>query len=183
MPFSFERTKLSDVIRIKQKVFGDSRGYFTEFYQAEAFKEMGISTCFVQDNHSYSQKNVLRGLHWQAFPYEQDKLVSVIGGAIWDVAVDIRPDSQTFKQWVAVELSEENKEMLFIPKGFAHGFITLTDSVHLLYKCSNNYAPEYERSCRWNDPDLNITWPISSEDDVIISDKDKKAPLLSKVFK
>lgn len=177
MPFEFTPTKIPDVVIVTPKVFGDKRGYFCETYQKDAFKSVGINANFVQDNHSYSQRNVLRGLHWQAQPYAQGKLVSVIGGTIWDVAVDIRKRSKTYGQWVGVELSDDNKKMLWIPEGFAHGFVVLSDEVHLFYKCTNLYAPQAERACKWNDPDLMIDWPIKEQP--IISDKDCNAPLFS----
>ena len=179
MPFDFQSTKIPDVIIVTPKVFGDARGYFCETYHREAFEEAGISVNFVQDNHSYSQKNVLRGLHWQAAPDTQGKLVSAIGGTIWDVAVDIRQNSKTYGQWVGVELSGDNKRMLWIPEGFAHGFVVLSDEVHLIYKCTRFYAPQSERSCIWNDPDLKIDWPINFQP--IISDKDSQAPLFSSI--
>lgn len=179
MPFDFQPTIIPDVVIVTPKVFGDSRGYFCETYHREAFEEAGISVNFVQDNHSYSQKNVLRGLHWQAAPDTQGKLVSAIGGTIWDVAVDIRQNSKTYGQWVGVELSGDNKKMLWIPEGFAHGFVVLSDEVHLIYKCTGFYAPKSERSCIWNDQDLKIDWPINFQP--IISDKDSKAPLFSSI--
>lgn len=179
MPFDFQPTIIPDVVIVTPKVFGDARGYFCETYHREAFEEAGISVNFVQDNHSYSQKNVLRGLHWQAAPDTQGKLVSAIGGTIWDVAVDIRQNSKTYGQWVGVELSGDNKKMLWIPEGFAHGFVVLSDEVHLIYKCTGFYAPKSERSCIWNDQDLKIDWPINFQP--IISDKDSKAPLFSSI--
>lgn len=179
MPFDFQSTKIPDVIIVTPKVFGDARGYFCETYHKEAFNEAGIFADFVQDNHSYSQKHVLRGLHWQAAPHTQGKLVSAINGTIWDVAVDIRQNSKTYGQWVGVELSGDNKKMLWIPEGFAHGFVVLSDEVHLIYKCTDFYNPQSERSCIWNDLDLKIDWPINFQP--IISDKDSKAPLFSSI--
>lgn len=179
MPFDFQPTKIPDVIIVTPKVFGDARGYFCETYHKEAFNEAGIFADFVQDNHSYSQKHVLRGLHWQAAPHTQGKLVSAINGTIWDVAVDIRQNSSTYGQWVGVELSGDNKKMLWIPEGFAHGFVVLSDEVHLIYKCTRFYTPQSERSCIWNDQDLKIDWPINFQP--TISDKDSKAPLFSSI--
>lgn len=179
MPFEFTPTKIPDVIIVTPKVFGDERGYFCETYHKEAFKSAGINVDFVQDNHSYSQKNVLRGLHWQAQPHTQGKLVYAVGGTIWDVAVDIREGSKTYGQWIGVELSDDNKRMLWIPKGFAHGFVVLSDEVHLFYKCTNFFVPQAECSCIWNDSILAIEWPIDFEP--IISEKDSKASLFSSI--
>lgn len=159
MPFSFERLAIRDVLRIVPKVFGDRRGFFEETYREDLFREAGIDVSFRQDNHSCSRRGVLRGLHWQAAPYTQGKLVSVVQGAIWDVAVDIRAGSPTYGKWVGSELSDENHAMLWIPEGFAHGFAVLSETAHFLYKCTNVYQPEAERGCRWDDPDLAIDWP------------------------
>lgn len=179
MPFEFIPTKIPDVIIVTPKVFGDARGYFSETFHKKAFSEAGINTSFIQDNHSYSQKRVLRGLHWQAQPHTQGKLVYAVGGTIWDVAVDIREGSETFGQWVGVELSGDNNKMLWIPEGFAHGFVVLSDEAHLFYKCTNFYVPQSERVCIWNDTDLAIEWPIDF--DPIISEKDSTAPLFSSI--
>ena len=179
MPFEFERQKIEDVILVKPKVFGDSRGFFMESYKKSDFFANGIDVEFNQDNHSKSTKGVLRGLHYQANPYGQAKLVRCSKGKIYDVAVDIRPDSKTFGQYVKVELSDENKHMLYIPVGFAHGFVALTDEVELLYKASGEYAPQADRGIIWNDKDINIDWEIDFEP--LLSEKDKKQPSLSEI--
>ena len=163
MPFEFERQKIKDVILVKPKVFGDNRGFFMESYKKSDFYANGIDVEFNQDNHSKSTKGVLRGLHYQTNPKAQAKLVRCSRGKILDVAVDIRPNSETFGQYVKVELSEENKQMLFIPEGFAHGFVALTDEVELLYKASGEYNQQADRGLLWNDKDINIDWNIDFE--------------------
>ena len=179
MPFEFERQKIKDVILIKPKVFGDNRGFFMETYKKSDFYANGIEVEFNQDNHSKSAKGVLRGLHYQAAPYGQAKIVRCGRGRIYDVAVDIRPSSATFGQYVKVELSEENKHMLYIPVGFAHGFVALSDEVELLYKASGEYNPQADRGVLWNDKDINIDWEIDFEP--LLSDKDKVQPKLSEI--
>ncbi len=181
MPFEFERQKIEDVILIKPKVFGDNRGFFMESYKKSDFFANGIEVEFNQDNHSKSVKGVLRGLHYQENPYGQAKIVRCGRGRIYDVAVDIRPESKTFGQYVKVELSEDNKHMLYIPVGFAHGFVALSDEVELLYKASGEYNPQADRGILWNDPDININWEIDFEP--ILSEKDSKQPTLKEVFK
>ena len=181
MPFEFEKQKIEDVILVKPKVFGDSRGFFMESYKKSDFFANGIDVEFNQDNHSKSTKGVLRGLHYQANPYGQAKLVRCSKGRIYDVAVDIRPDSKTFGQYVKVELSEENKHMLYIPVGFAHGFVALTDEVELLYKASGEYAPQADRGIIWNDKEINIDWEIDFEP--LLSEKDKIQPKLCDINK
>ncbi|GAB6077184.1 dTDP-4-dehydrorhamnose 3,5-epimerase [Desulfurobacterium crinifex] len=177
MPFEFIRTEIPEVIIVKPKVFSDERGFFMETYKKSDFVKVGIDTDFVQDNHSKSVKGVLRGLHYQLEPKAQGKLVRCIKGRIFDVAVDIRKGSPTFGKWVGVELSEENKLMLWIPKGFAHGFLTLSEEAEIVYKVSGGeYSPEHDRSIRWNDPDIGIEWPLEGEP--ILSEKDKIAPFL-----
>ena len=176
MPFEFERQKIKDVILIKPKVFGDNRGFFMETYKKTDFFANGIDVEFNQDNHSKSSKGVLRGLHYQAAPYGQAKIVRCGRGRIYDVAVDIRPNSETFGQYVKVELSEENKHMLYIPVGFAHGFVALSDEVELLYKASGEYNPQADRGVLWNDSDINIDWEIDFEP--LLSEKDKVQPKL-----
>lgn len=161
MPFSFEPTEIPDVILVKPKVFGDARGFFMETYKEEDFKAAGIDVKFVQDNHSFSRKGVLRGLHWQKAPYTQGKLVAATHGTIWDVAVDIRKGSPTYGKWVGRELSDVTHYMLWIPPGFAHGFTVLSDEAHFTYKCTATYAPGCEASFRWNDPDVAIDWPVT----------------------
>lgn len=179
MPFEFERQKIKDVILIKPKVFGDNRGFFMETYKKTDFFANGIDVEFNQDNHSKSSKGVLRGLHYQAAPYGQAKIVRCGRGRIYDVAVDIRPNSETFGQYVKVELSEENKHMLYIPVGFAHGFVALSDEVELLYKASGEYNPQADRGVLWNDSDINIDWEIDFEP--LLSEKDKVQPKLKDI--
>lgn len=169
-------TDIEDVIIIEPKVFGDHRGWFTETYSKGKFKEFGIDIDFIQDNHSFSaQKGTLRGLHFQINPKAQTKLVRCTKGKILDVAVDLRKGSSTYKKWVGVELSEDNKKQLLIPKGFAHGFLTLTDNVEVQYKVDEYYAPECDRSIRFDDPEIGVDWEIENP---ILSEKDLKAPLL-----
>lgn len=181
MPFEFEKQKIEDVILVKPKVFGDNRGFFMETYKKSEFFENGITAEFVQDNHSKSTKGVLRGLHFQAKPFGQAKLVRCTRGRIFDVAVDIRKNSKTFGQYVKVELSEENKNMLYIPNGFAHGFVALTDEVELMYKTNGEYAPSADRGILWNDKDINIDWNIDFQP--ILSEKDKVQPNLKDINK
>lgn len=171
MPFIFEPQEIKDVILVKPKVFGDNRGFFMESYKKSDFFANGINVEFNQDNHSKSTKGVLRGLHFQKSPYAQAKLVRCSRGRIFDVAVDIRPKSETFGKYVKVELSEENKNMLYIPEGFAHGFVVLSNEAELLYKASGEYAPDYDCGIIWNDKDININWEIDFEP--ILSEKDK----------
>jgi len=155
------------------KLFGDHRGFFMESYNKRAFAEVGIDCEFVQDNHSKSAKGILRGLHYQVNRV-QAKLVRCVRGEIFDVAVDIRPDSPTYGQWIGEILSAENHAQLFVPRGFAHGFQALTDGVEVLYKCDDFYSPQDERGVIWNDPDLNIQWPLPGE--AILSEKDRANP-------
>ena len=172
-----EKTSLDGVYVITPQVFGDHRGWFCETYTAEKFHEIGIDTVFVQDNQSYSKgKGTVRGLHFQKAPMAQTKLLRCTRGKILDVAVDIRKGSPNFGKWVAVELSAENKKMIYIPKGFAHGFLTLSEDVEVQYKVDNYYSPTHDRSIRFNDPAIGVDWQI---DTPIISEKDRKAPLLS----
>lgn len=163
-------TKIKDVLIIEPQFFQDERGFFMETFQKDKYKEHGIPTEFFQDNLSESKKGVLRGLHYQAPPFEQGKLIQVIKGAVLDVAVDIRFGSPTFGQYVSAILSEENKKQLWIPPGFAHGFLTLSDTAIFSYRCTKPYSPEHDRGIAWNDPDLNIHWNI---EDPIVSEKDK----------
>jgi dTDP-4-dehydrorhamnose reductase/dTDP-4-dehydrorhamnose 3,5-epimerase len=170
------KTDAEDVIIIEPKVFGDHRGWFTETYSKEKFNELGIHIDFIQDNHSFSaQKGTLRGLHFQLNPKAQTKIVRCTKGKILDVAVDLREGSPTYKKWIAVELTEENKKQLLIPKGFAHGFLTLTDDVEVQYKVDEYYSPENDRSIRFDDPEIGVVWGIDSP---VLSDKDFNAPLL-----
>lgn len=179
MPFIFQKTDIDDVILVKPQVFGDSRGFFLESYQKSTFYKNGIDVEFCQDNHSKSTKGVLRGLHYQKKPKAQAKLVRCSKGKIFDVAVDIRKNSPTFAKWTGAILSEENKEMLFIPAGFAHGFVVLSDEAELLYKASNEYSAENDRGIRWNDPDININWGIDFTP--LISHKDTNQPFLTAI--
>jgi len=179
MPFIFNKTKIADVILIEPKVFGDDRGFFVESYKKSDFVQNGIDVDFNQDNHSKSTKGVLRGLHYQLHPKAQAKLVRCVRGKIFDVAVDIRQDSKTFGKWVGFELSEENKHMLYIPVGFAHGFVVLSNEAELLYKASHEFSLEHDRGIRWNDPEINIDWKIDFAP--LISDKDTKQPFLKDV--
>ena len=179
MPFAFIRTDIPEVVLIQPKIFEDHRGFFMETYKKSAFQKAGIDTDFVQDNHSKSVQGVLRGLHYQKEPFAQGKLVRCIRGSVFDVAVDIRKGSPTFGKWVGYELSEENRLMLWLPKGFAHGFLTLSKEAEIVYKVSGaEYSPEYDAGILWNDPDIDIQWPLDTIDDVLLSQKDKKLPYL-----
>ena len=174
-------TKINGLLILEPRVFGDDRGWFMESFNKKAFeqilKERNLPIPqFVQDNHSCSQKNTLRGLHFQKAPYGQGKLVRVVQGKAWDVAVDIRPKSKTYGQWVGVELSGENSKQFWIPEGFAHGFVALEDNTQFLYKTTNYYNKESEGAIIWNDPDLKIEWPVD-EDQVNLSEKDMLAGL------
>lgn len=175
MPFTFTQTDLPGVLKIESKVFPDTRGYFMESFKQSDFKEAGIDYNFSQDNHSFSKTGVIRGLHFQKYPNEQGKLVSVLSGEIFDVAVDIRQNSKTYSKWFGVILSEENRTMFWIPPGFAHGFQALQDS-HVYYKATNEFSARDDAGIRWNDPVIAIKWPIQ---DPIVSDKDSKLPFIS----
>ena len=164
-------TSLPDVFVLEPRVFGDERGFFLETYSEKLFSELGIADRFVQDNHSYSTRNVLRGLHYQV-QHAQGKLVRVGVGDILDVAVDLRRSSATFGKWEAVRLSGENKRMLWIPAGFAHGFYVVSESAHVLYKATDYYAPQFERTLAWNDPELGINWELQGQP--IVSAKDQR---------
>lgn len=174
------KTNIEDVLLIKPAVYGDKRGYFFESYSERKLASAIGDIRFVQDNESKSVRNVVRGLHFQKPPHTQAKLVRVVKGKVLDVAVDIRKGSPTFGEHVAIELSEENHFMLFIPKGFAHGFAVLSDEAIFQYKCDEFYAPESEGAILWNDPSLNIDWLVS-ENEAIISPKDQASPLLSQI--
>ena len=167
-------TSLPGVVIIEPKVFPDARGFFVETYHQDRYRSCGIQAQFVQDNLSRSSYGVLRGLHYQ-HPYSQGKLVQVLEGEVWDVAVDIRRDAETFGCWTAVTLSADNKKQFYIPPGFAHGFCVLSPTALFSYKCTDFYHPECDAGVRWNDPDIGIEWPIAEP---ILSDKDKKQPLL-----
>ena len=167
-----KQTKITDVLIIEPKVFGDDRGFFYESFNKKSFEEAtGVTADFVQDNHSKSSKGVLRGLHYQ-IKQPQGKLVRVVSGEVLDVAVDIRKSSDTFGQWESVILSAENKRQLWVPQGFAHGFVVLSESAEFLYKTTDYYAPEYERCIQWNDHELAINWQYS--DEPLVSEKDAK---------
>ena len=167
---------------IEPKVHGDARGYFMETYNQAAFSELGLNMTFVQDNQSYSRKGVLRGLHFQK-QHPQGKLVRVIRGTVFDVAVDLRPDSGTYGKWHGVILSAENKCQFYIPEGFAHGFLVLSDEAEFCYKCTDFYHPEDEGGIRWDDPDLAIAWPVSEDIQVQISSKDGLLPYFCEIRK
>lgn len=173
-------TKIPGVLIVEPDVFGDHRGYFMETYSTKKYEAIGITTTFVQDNMSFSaQKGTLRGLHFQNAPMAQAKLVSCTRGTVIDVAVDIRKGSPTYKQWVAVELSAENKKQFFIPRGFAHGFLTLTDDVEFRYKVDNLYSKEHDRGIRYDDPTINVDWgSLLNGIEPILSEKDTTGPML-----
>ena len=176
---NFIKSSIDGLIIIEPKVFTDDRGFFMETYSKKEFADNGINVEFVQDNHSQSTKGVLRGLHFQKPPFAQDKLIRVTRGKVLDIALDIRKDSPTFGQYEVVELSEENKKMFFIPKGFAHGFLVLSDIVDFQYKCSNYYSKESEGGILWNDPEIGINLPQAG--DLLLSDKDKLWPTLAEI--
>lgn len=170
------KTKLNGVVIIEPNVFGDNRGFFMESWNKKKMEEAGLFYDFVQDNHSKSTvKGTLRGIHFQKGEKAQAKLVRCVKGAVLDVAVDLRKNSLTFKQWVGIELSAESKKQLLIPRGFGHGFVTLTDDVEFLYKADNYYAPEADAGIRWNDPDIGVEWGVENP---ILSEKDKNNPFL-----
>ncbi|MCM2131840.1 dTDP-4-dehydrorhamnose 3,5-epimerase [Larsenimonas rhizosphaerae] len=172
---------IPDVILFEPRVFGDERGFFFESFNQKQFDEaVGRHIEFVQDNHSRSSQGVLRGLHYQLAPYAQGKLVRVVEGEVFDVAVDLRESSPTFGQWVGAHLSAENKHQLWVPEGFAHGFVVLSESADFLYKTTDFYAPKHERSIRWDDETLAIDWPLSG--DVSVSEKDAASPYFADVI-
>ena len=175
MPFALKMLEIPGVVLIEPRVFEDQRGFFMETYKTPDFAAAGIKENFVQENHSRSSKGVLRGLHYQHPPFAQGKLVRVVRGEIFDVAIDIRKGSLTWGKWVGVILSEENKNIIYIPESFAHGFCVLSDIAEMIYKATNVYSPEYEAGIIWNDPEINIDWPIREP---ILSEKDKKLPSL-----
>jgi len=175
--FIFNKTKLEGVYIIEPKIFGDERGYFMEIYNKEQFSKAGLNMTFVQDNESKSCKGVLRGLHFQK-KHSQGKLVRVNRGEVFDVAVDLRIGSLTYGQWEGVILSDENKKQFYVPKGFAHGFLVLSDEAVFNYKCTDFYSPEYDGGVLWNDPDINIKWPLDKIENIILSEKDKIQPCL-----
>jgi dTDP-4-dehydrorhamnose 3,5-epimerase len=170
----FKPTAIPDVVLIKPRVFGDERGYFLESWELRKFGAAGVHAAFVQDNHSHSTHRVLRGLHYQV-QHPQGKLVRVVTGTVFDVAVDLRRGSPTFGRWVGVTLSEKNHHMLWVPPGFAHGYLVLSESADFLYRCTNYYAPDCERAIRWDDGDLGIVWPLAPDAPPIQSNKDATA--------
>ena len=175
--FNFEETFIKDLYVITPTVFGDHRGYFMETYQKEEFLAAGINVNFVQDNESCSSKGVLRGLHFQK-TNPQGKLVRVVQGSVFDVAVDLRRDSETYGKWYGVTLSDENKKQFYVPEGFAHGFLVLSDRATFVYKCTRLYAPGDEGGLAYDDPDVGIEWPITEDMEIKMSEKDQKNPLL-----
>ncbi len=175
MPFIFQPLDIPEIILIEPRRFEDTRGFFMETYKYSDFLRNGIQEHFVQDNYSRSVRGVLRGLHYQRNPHAQGKLVQCIRGKIFDVAVDIRKGSPTFMQWISTELSEENNRMFYVPPGFAHGFVVISDIADVIYKCTKEYSPEDDRGIIWNDPDIQIQWPIQEP---VLSEKDSRHPLL-----
>lgn len=173
----FIPTRIPEVILIEPSIFRDERGFFLEDYRKDLFAQNGIHVDFVQDNHALSKKGALRGLHYQTAPKEQAKLVRVVRGEVFDVVVDVRPGSKTFGQYVSQFLNDNNKNILFVPVGFAHGYLTLSDEVDFFYKASNFYSPQHECTLRWDDPALGIPWPKTGAS-ILLSEKDKKASLL-----
>jgi dTDP-4-dehydrorhamnose 3,5-epimerase len=174
--FSFDRIEgVPGLILLEPEVYEDGRGVFMEMYNRSDLRRAGINDDFIQDNYSRSSRGTVRGLHWQAAPIAQSKLISCVGGEIFDVALDIRKGSPSFGRYKEVILSEDNRKMFYIPKGFAHGFAVLSDEAEVIYKVDNYYSPEHERGCIWNDPGLGIEWPV---EDPILSDKDLRLPLL-----
>ncbi|QIB27589.1 dTDP-4-dehydrorhamnose 3,5-epimerase [Caloranaerobacter azorensis] len=175
--FKFIETGIKGLYIIEPTVFGDNRGYFMETYNFKDFKEAGLDMTFVQDNQSKSKKGVLRGLHFQ-YKHPQGKLVRVTKGEVFDVAVDLRKNSKTYGKWYGIVLSEENKKQFYIPEGFAHGFLVLSEEAEFVYKCTDYYHPEDEGGIIWNDPDINIDWPLDRVEEIILSEKDKKWKIL-----
>jgi dTDP-4-dehydrorhamnose 3,5-epimerase len=175
MPFRFQRLEISDLVLIEPKLFLDERGFFLEIYKHSEYAANGIKDTFVQENHSRSSRRTLRGLHYQKHPKAQGKLIRVVVGEIFDVSVDIRKGSETYGRWVGVTLSAENKRMLYVPPGFAHGFCVLSEEAEMIYKVTAEHAPEYEAGILWNDSDLGIRWPT---EDPILSARDRTWPPL-----
>jgi dTDP-4-dehydrorhamnose 3,5-epimerase len=175
MPFKFHTLEIPDVVRVEPTVFGDERGFFMETFKRPDFNAAGVDFSPVQENHSKSAKGVLRGLHYQVDPFAQGKLVRVVRGRIFDVAVDMRKSSKTFSKWVGAELSEQNRQMLLVPRGFAHGFVSLEDGTEVVYLVDNDYSKENEAGLIWNDPQVGIEWPLKNP---LLSEKDSKWPVL-----
>lgn len=180
--FKFIKTQINDMFIVEPQIFGDNRGYFLETYHFDEFKKAGINVNFVQDNQSKSSRGVLRGLHFQT-KRPQGKLVRVIQGEVFDVGVDLRKNSPTFGKWVGVTLSSENKRQLFIPAGFAHGFLVISDTAEFVYKCTDFYDPENEGGIIYNDSDINIKWPIDKNMNIILSKKDSSLPSFKEFLK
>lgn len=174
--FTKIETGIEGLVIIDVKKYGDHRGYFKETYQKEDFEKLGLDYKFVQENESYSKKNTLRGLHYQ-IKHPQGKLVRVVSGIVYDVGIDLRTNSKTYGKWFGVELSGENGRMFYVPEGFAHGFLVKSEEAVFTYKCTDYYHPEDEGGIIWNDPTLDIDWPVEDYDKLLISDKDKKLPL------
>lgn len=179
--FTFSKTFIEGLLIIEPTVFGDNRGYFMETFHSEEFTAAGMNKPFVQDNQSSSSKGVLRGLHFQK-NYPQAKLVRILKGEVFDVAVDLRKDSQTFGQWFGIILSEENKKQFYIPEGFAHGFLVLSDTAEFAYKCTEFYHPDDEGGIRWDDKIINIHWPLTGIEKLILSEKDKSWGEMIEIF-
>lgn len=177
MPFKFTRMSIPDVVLIEPQIFKDERGFFLENFKKSIFEDNGITQTFVQDNFSYSLKGVIRGLHFQIPPKSQAKLVSVLKGEIFDVAIDLRSNSPTYGKWISENLSENNHRTLYVPEGFAHGFCVLSDNAYVLYKTNQEFSSEHEGGIVWDDSELNISWPIVNP---ILSKKDKLLPTLKK---
>lgn len=178
--FNFIQTKIKDLYIIEPKVFGDNRGYFMESYNKNAFVEAGLTMEFVQDNESKSKRGVLRGMHFQT-KHTQGKLVRVTEGEVYDVAVDLRKGSPTFGMWEGVLLTSENKKQFYVPEGFAHGFLVLSETATFNYKCTDFYAPEYDSGLLWNDPEVGIKWPLEGIEEILLSEKDKKQKTLKEL--
>ena len=178
MPFNFKKLIIPEVILVEPQVFPDERGFFIETFKESIFKENGINTKFVQDNHSHSIKGTLRGLHYQKNPNAQAKLVTALKGEIFDVAVDIRKGSPTYGKWVGEILSEKNHKLLYVPQGFAHGFCVLSEEADVTYKANNEYSPETDRGLLWNDPKVGVKWPIEKP---ITSNKDEQQTLMENI--
>lgn len=173
--FKFIETGIEGMVIVEPTVFGDARGYFMETYNYNDFKEAGLGMTFVQDNQSRSKRGVLRGLHFQK-THPQGKLVRVISGEVFDVGVDLRPGSSTFGKWFGVTLSAENKRQFYVPEGFAHGFLVLSETAEFVYKCTRFYDPSDEGGLRWDDPDIGVEWPVAEGMEILLSDKDKVNP-------
>jgi dTDP-4-dehydrorhamnose 3,5-epimerase len=182
MPFHFEKCKIDGLIIIEPVAFPDNRGWFLESYKRSDFINNGISELFVQDNNSYSNKNVLRGVHFQTGKFAQGKLVRCTSGTVWDVAVDLRKNSATYGEYFAIELSANKRNMFYIPPGFAHGFLTLSDTSEFQYKCTEEYYASADSGIRFDDPIINIKWPVDTTQ-IIVSDKDRNLPTLNQLGK